>query len=258
MKHDFDSASPVPLYHRMYLVLRQRILDGRYPRDQPLPNEHEIAQQSGVSRVTVRRAMERLAAEALIERRRGRGTFVTAYSKAPHFEASLSGLLDNMLAMGLKTQVTVLEFAYVSPPPAIQRDMGIGPSEIVQLAVRVRRYKNEPLCHLVTYVPERIGKTYKAADLSSVPLLQLVEQAGVVTVEADEHITARLADPDVAGPLDVELGSPLLQVTRITRDVNGSPVEHLTALFRPDRYEYRLKMLRRTDDTQNRWTPSGA
>ena len=241
----------------MYLVLRQQILDGRYPSDQPMPTEQEIAQQSGVSRVTVRRAMERLASEALIERRRGRGTFVTAQAKAPQFEASLSGLLDNMLAMGLKTKVTVLEFAYVAPPPAIQRDMGIGPSEIMQLAVRVRRYRAEPLCHLITYVPERIGKTYKASDLSDVPLLQLVERAGIVAVEADEHITARLADPDVAGPLKVELGAPLLQVTRITRDIDGNPVEHLTALFRPDRYEYRLKMQRRTGDPHSRWTPSG-
>ena len=257
MKYEFDSASPVPLYHRMYLVLRQRILEGRYPSDQPLPNELEIAQQSGVSRVTVRRAMERLASEALIERRRGRGTFVTANASTPHFEASLSGLLDTMLAMGLKTQVTLLEFAYVTPPAAIQRDLGIGPSEVVQLAVRVRRYKNEPLCHLTTYVPESVGKTYQASDLSNVPLLQLLEQAGVVPVEADEHITAKLADPDVAGPLNVELGVPLLQVTRITRDVNGRAVEHLTALFRPDRYEYHLKMRRRTGDTQSHWTPSG-
>lgn len=258
MKYDFDSASPVPLYHRMYLVLRQRILEGKYPSDRPLPNENEIAQQSGVSRVTVRRAMERLASDGLIERRRGRGTLITADAKPPEFEVSLSGLLDNMLAMGLKTQVTILEFAYVTPPAAVQRDMGIGPSDIVQVAVRVRRYKNEPLCHLTTYVPERIGKTYKASDLSNVPLLQLVERAGVIASEADEHITAKLADPDVAESLGVELGMPLLQVTRVTRDINGSPVEHLTALFRPDRYEYRLKMLRRTGDAQSHWTPSGA
>lgn len=257
MTHDFDSASPIPLYHRMYLVLKQRILDGRYPSNQPLPSEHVIAQQSGVSRITVRRAMERLASEALVERRRGRGTFVTVDATAPRFEASLSGLLDNMLAMGLKTKVSVLKFAYVTPPPSIQREMGIDHSDVVQLAVRVRRYKKEPLSHLITYVPEWIGKTYKEADLSRVPLLQLVEQAGITTVEADERITARLADPDVAGPLNVELGSPLLQVTRITHDVKGRCVEHLTALFRPDRFEYRLKM-QRTDYPRNHWTPSSA
>lgn len=255
MQIDLQADSPVPLYHRLYLVLRQKISDGEFPVDRPMPSEQEIVQQSGLSRVTVRKALDRLESEALIHRRRGKGTFVRDDNPAPKFEASLSGLLDNMLAMGLKTKVDLLEFQYITPSLAIQHDMNIGSSDVVQRAVRIRKYKGEPLCHLTTHVPERIGKTYKQEDLSDQPLLRLLERSGVTAVEADERITARLADPDVAGLLNVELGSPLLLVTRVTLDRDGNAVEHLRALFRPDMYEYHLKMSRNRGETAGHWKP---
>ena len=254
MQIDLQTDSPVPLYHRLYLVLRQKISDGEFPADRPMPSEQEIVQQSGLSRVTVRKALDRLESEALIRRRRGKGTYVRRGSGAPKFEASLSGLLDNMLAMGLKTNVDLLEFQYITPSPAIQHDMKIGSTDVVQRAVRIRKYKSEPLCHLTTHVPERIGKTYKQEDLSDQPLLRLLERSGVIAVEADERITARLADPEVAALLKVELASPLLLVTRVTMDCDGNAVEHLRALFRPDMYEYHLKMSRSTDAAAH-WKP---
>ena len=69
------TAMPLPHYHRIYLVIREQLAEGRYPPSTPLPGELKLAQDFGVSRVTVRAALDRLAEENLIVRYRGRGTF---------------------------------------------------------------------------------------------------------------------------------------------------------------------------------------
>ena len=71
------AISPTPLYHRVYAVMRERIVNGYYPDNVPVPSEAELSGSFGVSRITIRKAMEMLSAEGLITRMRGRGTFVT-------------------------------------------------------------------------------------------------------------------------------------------------------------------------------------
>ena len=108
---------PIPRYHQIYLVLREQILEGRFPPETPLPGDLELATQFGVSRITVRTALDRLVDEKLIERHRGRGTFVRQISPAPtKTRAQMSGLLENIVMMGLKTTVRVIDLANLAAP----------------------------------------------------------------------------------------------------------------------------------------------
>jgi len=237
------TAKPVPHYHRLYVVLRQQIVDGQYPPDRPMPGEHALAEAFDVSRVTIRRTLGLLEQDGLIERRRGDGT----YPRSPigdAMEASLGGLMENLLALGLKTRVKVLGFDYQPPPPTIAAAMGLTGGETVQKVVRVRLYRGRPLMRLLTYVPEELGRTYAKRDLSGEPLIRLLERAGSTIASASQTISAKLADVNTAPDLDVAIGDPLLQVTRLVRDRDDRVVQFIEGLYRPDRYEYRMNMSR--------------
>jgi GntR family transcriptional regulator len=247
-----------PRHHQVYIVLRQQIVEGTYPSGQPLPGEHELATLFSVSRITIRRALDRLGDEGLIIRRRGSGTYPQAPLQQEPLRANLRGLLENLLAMGLKTSVEVLSFAYVAASTDVARAMEIPVGTIVQKAVRVRRLKGTPFSYLTTYVPESIGRTFSKTDLGKRPLLVLLEDAGVTVSRADQTITAKLADTIVAPLLELDVGSALLAVKRQVRDEKGRVVEYIEALYRPDLYEYEMSMLRVAGTESPVWAPDAS
>ena len=248
-----DPRLATPLYHQIYLILREQIAEGSIGSNSTVPGEQELTRLYGVSRVTAKRALDELAAEGLVVRERGRGTRVSSAPPTPPFRAPIEGLLENLLVMGLKTKVVLLEFGYVGAPAEAAAALGCGIGQTVQRATRVRHIDGAPFSHLTTFVPEAIGRTYTRRDLASRPLLSLLEHSGVRVTRADQVISAKLADAQVAQRLSVEVGSALLKITRIVRDQRGRPVEHITGLYRPDRYQYAMSLSRVQDRSQALW-----
>jgi GntR family transcriptional regulator len=121
--------------------------------------------------------------------------------------------------------------------------------------VRVRIIDHEPFSHLTTHVPERIGTTYSESELASQPLLTLLERSGASVDRATQEIGAVLASPEVASALDVDIGSALIALTRVVYDARGRGVEHLRALYRPDRYAFRMDLARTGEPDGRRWSP---
>jgi GntR family transcriptional regulator len=251
---DFASAtllserSPMPLYHRLYVILRDRIASGTYPEGAVLPSEFELTEAFSVSRITAKRALDELATEGLVERVRGRGTTVTdraaALLGAQPITASIDGLLENLTAIGRETSVEVIEFGYVAVPDFVRARLELEPNARAQRAVRVRSLDGEPLSQSTTYVPERIGRAYGAKDLASTPIIDLIERAGVVVGTAEQSISATLADSLIASRLKVGVGAPLLLMKRCVKDTSGKPAQYIEILYRPDRFEYRMSLTR--------------
>lgn len=238
----------MPLYHRLYMVLRERIASGKHPEGSVLPSEAELTASFNVSRITAKRALDELAAEGLVERVRGRGTTVTgraaAVLGAQPITASIDGLRENLTAIGRETSVEVIEFGYAPPPDSVRVRLELAPGEPAQRAVRVRSLDGEPLSQSTTYVPERIGRAYGAKDLAITPLIDLLERAGVVVGTADQSISATLADSVTASRLKVGVGAPLLLMKRCVKDTGGKPAQYIEILYRPDRFEYRMSLTR--------------
>jgi GntR family transcriptional regulator len=248
-----DGRLPMPLYHQIYLILRDQIADGSAGADTTLPGEQELMRLYGVSRITAKRALDELAADGLVVRERGRGTRVNALPAAPPVRASIEGLLENLLVMGLKTKVALLDFAYIRANAETARALACPPGETVQHAVRVRSIGGEPFSYLVTHVPEAIGRSFTRRDLAAKPLLTLLERSGVQVCSAEQVISAKLADARVAPHLGVEVGSALLKITRVVRDQRERPVEFITGLYRPDRYQYAMSLSRVQERDRNLW-----
>ena len=243
------SALSLPKYHRIYLVLREQLQEGRF--DRGLPGELALMRQFAVARVTVRRALEQLASEGLITREPGRGTRPILASQVPPAIAAsepmrtqLTGLLENLVSMGLRTSVKVLDVGTVTASQAVAAALGLSPGDPVQKAVRVRSTPEGPLSHITTYVPDAVARRFGRRELSKKPILLLLEEAGVKVGRATQNISARLADAEVASHLDVSIGSALLAVRRLIYDDQERPVQWLHGLYRPDRYEYEMQLSR--------------
>lgn len=237
---------PLPKYHSVYLVLRERLRDGVY--DDRVPGELELMEQFNVSRVTVRKALENLAAEGWIERTAGRGTRrlhppagdpKTAKS-TPHF----AGLLDNIVAASLATTVKVFEYEMVRPPVSVADALQLEGGGDVLRVVRVRRMHGAPLSHITTWVPQALAKGLGRRQLGRKPMLVLMEESGIEIGRATQTISARQADAVVAERLDLALGSALLSVTRLVYDIHERPVLWLQGLYCPERYEYKMELSR--------------
>lgn len=251
-----DPNHPTPLYHQIYILLRGQILAGLYGTEARVPTEAELSARFKVSRITAKRALDELAAEGLVVRQRGRGTHVAGPLPAPPVSANITGLLENLLMMGLKTDVEILEFDYVAAPPDVAQALTIDAGVEVQRAVRVRSHDGVPLTYTISHVPAEIGRAYTRKDLAAKPLLALLERAGCLIGSAEQTITATLADTVVAPKLGVQIGSPLLTMIRTVYDQNARPVEHIQIHYRPDRYNYRMKLTRVQGKATKMWSPS--
>jgi GntR family transcriptional regulator len=137
-----------------------------------------------------------------------------------------------------------LSFSYVTPPEAVAKALRLDAGERTQRAVRVRLVDGLPFSFLTTHVPERIGATYTEADLSAKPLLALLERGGIIADCASQTIGAALAGPEVAEALGLEVGSALVSLTRVVTAEDGSGIEHLHGLYRPDRFAFRIDITR--------------
>lgn len=249
-----DAQLPLRKYHQIYLVLRQQLRDGLF--EAGLPGELALMEQFGVARVTVRRALQQLADEGLILRVPGRGTRpVRAREQEVHLRAStlasasgkqarLTGLLENLVAMGMRTKVKVLSVERMRATPDVAEVLRLQRNEWVQKAERVRSTSEGPLSHITTWVPHAISSGFGKRELTQKPILVLLEESGVKVGRAEQIISARLADVSMAQHLDVAVGSALLAVRRLIYDVDERPVQWLHGLYRPDRYEYQMQLSR--------------
>jgi GntR family transcriptional regulator len=257
-----SDRSPMPLYHRLYVILRDRIAGGTYPGGSVLPSEFELTEAFSVSRITAKRALDELATEGLVKRVRGRGTTVTdraaSLLDARPITASIDGLRENLTAIGRETSVEVLEFGYVTAPDFVRAQLELEPGARAQRAVRVRGLDGEPLSQSTTYVPERIGRAYAAKDLALTPIIELIERAGVVVGAAEQSISATLADSLVASRLKVGVGAPLLMMKRCVKDTSGKPAQYIEILYRPDRFEYRMSLTREQTAGHGRFATAAA
>lgn len=242
---------------RVYLSLRDQISDGRLSDGENLPGEQRLAASFGVSRVTVRRALDALSDAGLIEKRAGSGTKVRAQNPVGNAASmDFNTLMPQLVEMGHSTTARLLSFSYSQAPDFVAKAMGLASGEKVQIATRVRITDDIPFSHLTTYVPAEIAQSYSEDDLATTPLFKLLERSGVQIEEAHQSVSATLAGPDVAEALDVAVGSALLSLKRVVRDVDGNGVEYLSGLYRPDMFRLEMPLSRVGQGTARHWEPA--
>ena len=253
------SDTPLPLYHKVYLLLKQRLQAEHYLTSASMPGENALAVEFGVSRLTIRRALDALQQEGLVERVQGRGTFATP-QRAPASSAASASEIDTLMShladMGMHTKVQLLALTTERASGALAHRLALPEGSEVYRSVRVRSYDGLPFSYLTTYVPADIGARITRRDLGSKPLLAIFKALGIHVSGAQQTISAVLADPQSAEALDVPIATALLNIRRLVKDAQGRPVEYLDALYRPDRYEYRSDMQAHDTPGSPTWLPT--
>jgi GntR family transcriptional regulator len=251
-----DPNQVVPLYHQIYLILRERIIEGHYDT-KPLPGELVLAEQFNVSRVTMRRALQDLVKEGLVARGRGKGTFVKPRTESRNSSLGQSQLLSasamRLQASGDSSDLQLITSKRILPPPDIATLLHLPSDAIVEKLIRIRQLDGQPVAHLTSFIPQDLSGRICRRRLREFPILVLLEEAGVKVAKARQTISARLADASVAYALGVPVGAPLLAISRVAYDENGRPVQVLKGLYRPDRYDYRIELSRKQAKGQSSW-----
>ena len=237
--------SPVPLYTQLKENLRERILDGSYPAHAQLPAESELSAIFGVSRITVRQALNDLQKEGVIFKIPGKGTFVSK-PKAIQQLAQLEGFGVAMRRMGYEIHNQVTSHKIVAAPPQVAQQLQLAPGAEVGEIKRVRHLDREPVSLEVTYLAPDIAERLRREDLASRDIFLILENDyGIALGHADLQIGALLADDTLAHALRVEPGSALLRIERLTHRADGRPLDFEYLYFRGDAFQYRLQIARR-------------
>jgi GntR family transcriptional regulator len=235
-------ARSVPLHHQVFLVLQDGITESRYAPNEALPSEEELAKLFGVSRVTIRSAMEKLDALGLVERRQGVGTFVRELSGPQPLTIPMVDLRARSREIVRTTIAHVVEFGFEPAPQHVRTHFQAGPDELFQRAVRVRYMRDRPIMQVTTYVPEIIGRQFSQNDMEGSSLYAILERFGITFASGEQIVTAAAADPVVAERLNVAIGAPLLKVVRVHFDAIGRPIQHFELLAPPATYQLRMPL----------------
>jgi GntR family transcriptional regulator len=228
-------ARPLPLYYQVKQAL-EREIERMQPGD-ALATEPELEKRFGVSRITVRRALDELAAEGLIVRQQGRGTFVRE-PQITHDLVKLRSWTEAMRQLGYEPQVGSCKIEVVEPSHDIRGMLGLGGAERVVHIWRVRLANDEPLCVMSNYVPERLVPNLEREGLKDDSVYATLLAYDLRPVRAEDTVEARPAREREAELLRIPAWSPLLQVTRLSFDPAGNPLEVAVVASRADRYRY--------------------
>lgn len=196
-----------------------------------LPSESELSAEFSASRVTVRRALEVVRDEGLVDARQGFGWFVATEPVPQHLER-LGTIEGQLRTSGLDAVRKVVEFSFESPPAHVRREFGAGK---VLRVKRVNLADGEPFAVVTVWCPGRLGQKLSMDDVESKPFYELLD---VELHGATQTIGAELATGSDADLLAVPEGAPLLKCRRVTMDVEGNPVLISEHVFPAHRTEF--------------------
>ncbi|RCG26822.1 GntR family transcriptional regulator [Sphaerisporangium album] len=238
---DLDRSSPVPLYFQVAEQIAEAIRRGDLTPGARLDNEILLADQLGLSRPTIRQAIQYLVDKGLLVRKRGVGTQVVHGQVKRSVE--LTSLYDDLRRAGQEPTTRVLSLRPVGADEAIAGVLGVAAGTEVLHLERVRYAGGEPLALLHNWLPAGAGLTSEA--LAARGLYELLRAAGVRMRVANQRIGARAATPAEARLLDERRGAPLLTMVRTTYDDQGRAVEHGSHVYRASHYSLEVTLIER-------------
>ncbi|MGA5900946.1 GntR family transcriptional regulator [Streptomyces venetus] len=235
-----DRGSPVPLYHQLAQQLEAAIERGALAPGNLLGNEVDLSVRLGLSRPTVRQAIQSLVDKGLLVRRRGVGTQVVhSQVKRP---LELSSLYDDLEAAGQGPTTQVVRHEVVPASCDVAAALGVAEGSEVAFLERLRRTHGQPVALLCNYLPASL-LDLDGARLESTGLYRMMRAAGITLHSARQTVGARAATAGEAGRLDEEEGAALLTMQRTAYDDTGRPVEYGTHIYRASRYTFDFQLL---------------
>ncbi len=231
----------VPKYYELRQWLRQHI-DG-LPPGTPVAPERALSQQFNISRTTVRQALHDLAVEGRIVRMQGRGTFVAAPKVTQGLQ--LTSYTQDMIAQGLRPGSRLIDITITEAEADVAAALGLHEGAEVTRVERVRFANDEPMAVETVYLDHHRFPGIAEQLSAGTSLYALLEdQYGVVPVTGAQTIETVLAPPAASRMLGTDSSTPMLLLTRTSKDANNLPVEYVRSLYRGDRFRLTAQLTR--------------
>ncbi len=223
----------LPHYRQIELALRERL--ATMPPGERLPSDDELCREFGVSRMTARNAMQRLAEDGLVQRIPGRGTFSVA-PPAHRYADRLLAFSHEMIRLGRRPSSRLLALEIRPSTPAEASSLGLRPTEPVVVVRRVRQADGAPIAVETAVLVRRTAGVVMSADLELGSLHDALASAGLHLRRGNATITAETATLEDVRLLGVSKGAPLLVERRVIADIQGRAIEATESRYPGDRY----------------------
>lgn len=239
-----NKNSPIPLYYQIAERIKEQVAQGELLAGAQLPPERELCEQLGVSRMTVRQAVNYLVGEGLLDVRPGVGTFV-AQPKLTYDALHLLGFSEEMERGGSRAESIVLEQAIVTPPLSVVTKLQLAPAQSVVRIVRLRRVNGEPVLLETSMIPAALAPSLEHANLTQNSLYLLLEkQFGLHLQRASQTLEGVLANEYEQQLFGLRSGAAMILLEGVTYGVDDRPIEYFKAIYRGDRCKFELESQR--------------
>lgn len=242
MNDTIDRHSAAPMYDQLrQLIIEGISRDGLQPGD-PLPGEHRLCERYGISRTVVRQALAQLEHEGLVERVKGKGTFVSRPRTSERLVHTLVGLYDDVERRGGHVHSDVLRHEQTLADDEIAAALEVEVGAPVVVLDRLRHVDGEPWSLSTTWMPDAVGGVTLGVDLSERSLYRLLADHEIVATSGVRSAEATVATHEQAQHLGVSAGSALLRLRSVSRAADGIPIEYFVAHHRGDRSRFEFQL----------------
>jgi DNA-binding GntR family transcriptional regulator len=237
---DLDRSGPIPLYFQVAQKIESAIMAGDLPAGSRLENEVSLGERLGLSRPTVRRAIQDLVDKGLLVRRRGIGTQVVHGQVTRGVE--LTSLYEDLDRSGQKPSTKILDYKVLKADAKIAERLGVEPGSAVLYLRRVRSADNVAVSIMENWLPQDFTDISET-ELNEHGLYQILRARGVTIRVAKQRIGARKASQQESAVLEIDKNAALLTMDRTAYDNSGRAIEFGHHCYRPDLYSFEVTLV---------------
>ena len=243
-KDSIDFTNHIPYYLQLIDVIKEKIASKEWPEGSQIPGEQDLCEIYSVSRTVVRQALRELDLEGIIDRRKGKGTFVAKPKISEGLVQNLTGFYQDMTERGLKPITQVLLHEIIPASEKVAAQLAIAPgSQVIHLR-RLRFINDEPIQLVTSYLPYDVCPQVAEVDFTNRSLYEYLEkECGFTLGRARRSIEAVAAKDAEARLLQIERGTPLLMLTSVSYTTDGIAIEYFHALHRGDRSRFDVDLV---------------
>lgn len=238
-----DKTSPIPIYYQLESFIKNQIEAGFILPGENIPSEREYAESYGISRMTVRQAINSLVNEGLLYRKKGSGTFVSE-KKIEQPLQGLTSFTEDMKKRGMTPTSKLIHFEIIPANSFIANELKIREYAPVYEIKRIRLADGEPMALETNYLSANLVKGLTEEEVKASIYSYVEEKLGLRITHAEQLIESVRATEEHEKLLFIEKDHPMLYIQRNTFLHDGTPLELVKSVYRGDRYKFQIKMER--------------
>lgn len=237
-----DKKSIIPIYYQMIQFIRRQVENHFWNEDDIIPSERELCEKNGISRMTVRQAIESLVSEGILYRKKGIGTFV-ARQKVDQVLVKPTNFTADMLSIGMKPSSKTLRCGILAATKEIAKMLKINEGDSVIELCRLRLADDKPMAVEQAFILKDAAQSILNTPMDNKSLYTVLkDECGLTVVLAKQTIQMTYSNQEFSHILNIKLDSPTFLMDRIDYLSDSRPIEYVKSYYRADRYKFTVEL----------------